>query len=130
MADRIKARYFSEAEFRRCTPPCSLQDMRQDVMTRLDNARHQAGIPFVLNSAYRSRAYELSKGRSGNSAHTRGYAVDIRCQTMANRKKVVQALLDNGFNRIGIAATYVHADFDPSLTQDLIWLYDAKGGTY
>ena len=127
---RITAKYFSEAEFRRCTPPCSLQDMRQDVMTRLDNARYQAGIPFVLNSAYRSVEYEKSKGRSGNSAHTRGYAVDIRCNTMGNRMKVVQALLDNGFNRIGIAGTYVHADFDPKLSKNLIWLYDKNGNTY
>lgn len=127
---RITAKYFSEAEFRRCTPPCSLQDMRQDVMMRLDNARYQAGIPFVLNSAYRSVEYEKSKGRSGNSAHTRGYAVDIRCNTMGNRMKVVRALLDNGFNRIGIAGTYVHADFDPKLSQNLIWLYDKNGNTY
>ena len=130
MVEKIKARYFSESEFRRCTPPCSLQDMRQDVMKRLDNARAQAGIPFVLNSAYRSVAYEKSKGRSGNSAHTRGYAVDIRCNTMANRKKVVTALLDNGFHRIGIAGTYIHADCDPSLTGNIIWLYDSNGKTY
>lgn len=130
MKETVKARYFTESEFRRCSPPCSLQDMSQTLMTRLDNARHQAGIPFVLNSAYRSRAWELGKGRSGNGAHTRGTAVDIRCSTMANRRKVVQALLDNGFRRIGIAPTYIHADVDTQLTQDLIWLYDNNGKTY
>lgn len=120
---KITAKFFTEAEFRKCTPPCSLQDMRQELMTRLDNARRQAGIPFVLNSAYRSSAWDKSKGRSGNGAHTRGWAVDIRCTTDANRWKVVAALLDNGFTRIGIAKTYIHADLDPALTQERIWLY-------
>ena len=126
---RVTAKYFSEAEFRRCTPPCSLQDMDQQFMRQLDAARASAGIPFVLNSAYRSVAWDKSKGRSGNGAHTRGKAVDIRCSTMGNRMKIVRALLDNGFRRIGIASTYIHADTDVKLSQDLVWLYDGKGGT-
>lgn len=119
----VRSRYFQESEFRRCVPSCSLQDMNQQFMWQLDNARAEAGIPFVLNSAYRSVAYERSKGRSGNSAHTRGYAVDIRCNTSQNRMKIVRALLDNGFSRIGIGRTYVHADCDPSLPQEVIWHY-------
>lgn len=120
---KITAKYFTEAEFRRCTPPCSLQDMRQELMTRLDNARQMAGIPFVLNSAYRSVAYEKTKGRAGTSSHCKGLAVDIRCNSDANRWKVVAALMDNGFTRIGIGRTYVHADLDPDKTQRVIWHY-------
>lgn len=120
---KISAKYFSESEFKRCVPPCSLQDMNQHLMTRLDNARYQAGIPFVLNSAFRSVAYEKSKGRNANSAHTRGLAVDIRCNTSQNRMKILKSLLDNGFNRIGIGKTYIHADIDKSLPQNVVWHY-------
>lgn len=120
---KITAKYFTEAEFRKCTPPCSLQDMSQTLMTRLDNARYQAGIPFVLNSCYRSVAYEKSKGRAGTSSHTKGLAVDIRCNSDANRYKIVTALLDNGFTRIGIGKTYIHADIDTAKTQKVIWHY-------
>lgn len=120
---RITAKYFTEAEFRRCTPPCSLQDMDQQLMRQLDAARASAGIPFVLNSAYRSVAYEKSKGRTGTSSHCKGLAVDIRCNSDANRWKVVAALMDNGFTRIGIGRTYVHADLDRSKTQRVIWHY-------
>lgn len=120
---RITAKYFSEAEFRRCTPPCSLQDMDQGLMRRLDAAREVAGIPFVLNSAYRTVAYEKSKGRAGTSSHCKGLAVDIRCNSDANRWKVVTALLDNGFTRIGIGKAYVHADLDTAKTQRVIWHY-------
>lgn len=120
---RITAKYFTEAEFRRCTPPCSLQDMDQQFIRQLDAARASAGIPFVLNSAYRSPAWELSKGRTGRGDHPQGRGVDIRCNTSANRMKIVRALLDNGFRRIGIANTYVHAGLGKDLPQDVMWDY-------
>lgn len=119
----VKARHFKESEFQKCTPPCSLQDMRQDFMNRLDTVRDVAGIPLVLNSAHRSRAYELSKGRSGNSAHTKGCAVDIRCNTSANAYRIVSAALRVGFNRIGIGKTFIHLDSDWTLPQNVMWNY-------
>lgn len=120
---KISAKYFSESEFRKCTPPCSLQDMNQAFMRKLDNARYQAGIPFVLNSAYRSPAYEKSKGRSGKGDHPQGRGVDIRCNTSQNRMKILRALLDNGFNRIGIGKTYIHAGDGENLPPDVVWHY-------
>lgn len=120
---RIKSKYFAEAEFRRCTPPCSLQDMDQDFMRKLDASREEAGIPYVLNSAYRSVAWEKSKGRSGEGDHPQGKGVDIRCNTSANRMKIVRSLLDNGIRRIGIAKTYVHAGDGDDLPKDVIWHY-------
>lgn len=119
----VKSRYFAEAEFRRCTPPCSLQDMDQGFMRKLDSARSQAGIPFVLNSAHRSVAWEVSKGRSGKGDHPQGKGVDIRCNSSSNRMKIIQALLDNGIHRIGIAKTYIHAGDGDNLPKDVIWHY-------
>lgn len=119
----ITARHFREYEFRNCVPSCSLQDMSQELMNMLDAARDIAGIPFVLTSAYRSRDWDKNKGRSGNGAHTRGKAVDIRCNTHENRYRIVAALLQVGFNRIGIAKTYIHADCDKSLAQGVVWHY-------
>lgn len=119
----ITAEHFNESEFRRCTPSCSLQDMQQSTMRQLDLARDIAGIPFVLNSAYRSKAWEVKKGRPGTSSHTKGLAVDIRCNTDSNRYKIVNALRAAGFSRIGIGRTYIHADNDPSKTQKVIWHY-------
>ena len=120
---KITAKHFSESEFKRCTPPCSLQDMKQDFMNRLDTVRDVAGIPLVINCAYRSREYDLAKGRSGNSAHTKGMAVDIRCTTSVNAFKIVQAARKVGFTRIGIGKTFIHLDSDTSLPQNVIWNY-------
>ena len=117
------SKYFSPLEFKRCTPSCSIDDMNAGFLVQLDKIREVAGIPLVLNSAYRSVPYEKSKGRSGNSAHTRGLAVDIRCNTSANRLKIVRAALSCGITRIGIGKTYVHIDADRSLAQNVMWHY-------
>ena len=120
---KVTSKYFSESEFKRCTPPCSLQDMEQSTMDKADKARQLAGIPFVINSAYRSVAYEKSKGRAGTSSHTLGKAIDIRCYSPESRYKVVTALLKAGFTRIGIANNYIHADDSEKHRQGVIWLY-------
>lgn len=119
----ITAKYFSESEFRACSPACSLQDMQQHTITKLDAARELAGIPFVLNSAYRSPVYERRKGRSGTGGHPHGCAVDIRCNTSTNRMKIIRACMQVGFRRFGIGKNYVHVDDDPAQVQDVIWHY-------
>lgn len=119
----ITAKYFKESEFQKCVPACSLQDMKQGTMDKLDAARESAGIPFVLNSAYRSVEHEHKQGRPGTSSHTKGMAVDIRCNTNANRMKIVRALIEAGFVRIGIGKTFVHADDDAAKSQNVMWHY-------
>ena len=119
----ITAKYFKESEFKACTPSCSLQNMDQKFMQSLDALRSVAGIPLVLNCAYRSVEWDKAKGRSGNSAHTRGKAVDIRCTTTLNRMKIVKAALAIGIRRIGIGKNFIHVDTDTSLPQDVIFHY-------
>lgn len=118
------SKYFSPAEFRKCTPSCTIDQMDADFLSRLDRVREAAGIPLVLNSAYRSKSYERKKGRSGTSSHCEGKAVDIRCNTYANRYKIILAALAEGITRIGIAKTYIHLDTaDDTHTPRVIWDY-------
>lgn len=119
----ITSKYFIEDEFRKCSPTCSLQDMDPVTIKMLDTAREIAGIPFVLNSAYRSSAWDKRRGRSGTGAHTLGKAVDIRCDSIQNRFKIVNSLLEAGFNRIGISDSFIHADTSEVHFQNVIWLY-------
>lgn len=120
------SKYFSPSEFKKCVPSCSIEDMDGGFLALLDKVREKAGIPLVLNCAYRSREWDKSKGRSGNSAHTRGKAVDIRCNTSANRYKIVKAALECGICRIGVGATFIHLDNDTSLPQGVIFDYYGK----
>lgn len=119
----MTCKYFSAAEFRRCDPPCTIEQMDEEFLAILDAIREEAGIPLVINCAYRSKTHDLAKGRSGNSSHTRGLAVDIRANTSATRYKIVAAALANGITRIGIGKTFVHIDNDPTLPQGVIFDY-------
>lgn len=120
---KVTSKWFKESEFKRCTPRCSLQDMNQYTMHKLDEARDLAGIPFVLNSAKRTPAWDRARGRSGTGPHTIGEAVDIRCHTDSNRFKIIQALIRVGFTRIGVYKTFIHADTSEKHKQEIIW-YD------
>ena len=117
------SKYFSPSEFKRCTPSCSIEQMDPAFLSKLDQVREVAGIPLVLNSAYRSQEWEAQHGRAGTSAHCQGRAVDIRCNSYANRYRIVRAALACGIRRIGIAKTYVHLDASPSHQQNVIWDY-------
>ena len=111
---------FKEREFFACSPSCSLKDMNESFMERLQTARTLAGVPFKLNSAYRSVVHEKSHGRTGKSMHTQGRAVDIKCVDSGYRYRIISALIAAGFHGIGVDNTFIHVDdrYSP-----LLWLY-------
>lgn len=114
-------KYFAPQEFIKVG--CTIDDINPDSLARLDRARDIAGVPFVINSAYRSPEHEKNKGRSGTGAHTLGRAFDIACMDSACRWKIVFGALSAGFTRIGIASTFVHLDDSPAHPNPRIWLY-------
>ncbi len=116
-------KYFKNAEFQRCDPPCTIDDMKPELLARLDELRERCGFPLIINCAYRSPVWDKSKGRSGNSAHTRGLAVDIKCLASSTRFKIVSNAMLLGFTRIGIGKSFVHLDIDPTLPQGVMFDY-------
>lgn len=115
--------FFSEKEFNNLTPSCSLSDMDERFMNKLDLARAFSRIPFVLNCAYRSSDWDKSKGRTGLSYHCCGRAVDIRCKDSHNRFRIVYSLLNAGFTCIGIYPTFIHVD-DRIVDEPIIYWHD------
>lgn len=66
-------------------------------------------------SGYRSKAWELSKGRSGTSQHTfqnKG-AVDWTCENFTqNKKDLLQSIIDNTeYTRMAIYNSFIHCDY-------------------
>ena len=106
------SKYFKEIE----------TNMNKDFLFVLDEAREFAGIPFVINSAYRSPEHPLSI-KNPSSSHIKGLAVDIKATDSVTRFKIVKALVTVGFTRIGIADTFIHVDLDLDKTQNVIWTY-------
>jgi len=116
-------KYFSESEFK-CNGHVCYDLMNPELLKKLDLARGIADVPFFITSSYRDKeTNDRIKGSSKKSAHLRGNAVDIHCENSYHRFKIVQALLDVGFTRIGIASTFIHADVDEELTDSVIWTY-------
>lgn len=110
-----KYKYFSEKE---------IVGLKPELVQKLDMARDYAGIPFKINSGYRTEDKNEDVGGVKDSAHIHGLAVDLVCNASGTRMKMVDALLKAKFNRIGIAKTFIHADVDKSKPQDVIWLYN------
>ncbi len=106
------SKYFKEIE----------TNMNQEFLFVLDEAREFAGIPFIINSAYRSPEHPLSI-KNPSSSHIKGLAVDIKATDSVTRFKIVKALVEVGFKRIGIADTFIHVDLDLDKTQNVIWTY-------
>lgn len=118
---KYQPKYFCEAEFVKADPSCTMADMQESLLRLLDKTRSLAGIPMKINSAYRSKEHERSRGRNGSSSHCKGLAVDISCADSVKRMKIVKAALQCGFPRIGIYPTFVHLDCDLE-KPSCIWL--------
>ena len=106
------SKYFKEIEYK----------MDEDFLAKLDDAREFAGFPFFINSAYRSPDHPESI-KNPTSSHIKGLAVDIRARDSKTRYIIIDALMHVGFNRIGIADTFIHVDDDRNKACGVIWTY-------
>ena len=117
----MNLRFFDLSEFDSKDAPGSGANMQRSTLIKLENARRIAGIPFVINSGFRTQEHNRKIGGKPNSAHTRGHAVDIRAISGQQKFKIVEAAIKAGFNRIGIYKGFIHVDDDPTLPKNVIW---------
>ena len=105
------------------------ENMKDEFMELLQESRVIAGVPFRITSGFRTQAYHDDLGRrgyktsKGRSAHQDGYAADIACKDSTRRWLIINSLLLAGFNRIGIASTFIHVDNSPKKSPNCIWTY-------
>ena len=115
--------YFSREELEcKC---CGKYIIDDDLLSRLNRARELAGIPFIITSGYRCQKHNSDVGGVPTSAHTTGKAADIAFKDSAQCFKIIKALYDSGFKRIGInfAKSFVHCDVDGSKPQNVLFKY-------
>jgi zinc D-Ala-D-Ala carboxypeptidase len=115
--------HFKIEEFEDKTAPGSGSKMQPRFLQMIDNARTIAGVPFRINSGYRTPEHNAKVGGKKDSAHVKGFAADIATTDARNRSIILTALIKAGFTRIGIGKTYLHADCDDSLPQNVMWDY-------
>ena len=94
---------------------------------RLERVRKLGGDrPLVINSAYRTKAYNASlTGSATNSAHTRGYACDStppRGVSLDQHKAHVMQAFECGVGYYPMGRGYfIHGDFDKTLGGRRVW---------
>ena len=115
--------HFELSEFDSPDEKGSGKHMQESTLQMLDDARSIAGIPFRINSGFRTKSRNAYVGGKEKSSHLYGYAVDLHCTDSRSRFIIVDALCKAGFNRIGIAKTFIHVDNDPQKDENVIWTY-------
>jgi uncharacterized protein YcbK (DUF882 family) len=115
-------KYFITKEFDSPDELGTGSKMDANLLKRLTDARYLAKTPFVVTSGFRTVKHNEKVGGSKTSSHLKGFAVDISCHNSSQREKIISALIIAGFQRVGIAKTFIHADTDKSKSP-AIWLY-------
>lgn len=116
-------KYFDYFEFDSPDVQGSGQLMSKELLEMLDLAREKFDKPIRVNSGYRTRSHNEKIGGTDKSSHLKGLAVDLHCNNSVDRHELLWCLQDVGFNRIGIADTFIHVDIDKDKVQNVIWLY-------
>ena len=116
----IKFNFFKLNEFKcKC---CGKNEIKEELIILLDNARDIAGIPFKITSGYRCPEHNKKVSGVKDSAHIKGLAADIEVND-STRFIITKSLIQMGFNRIGIAQYFIHTDIDDSKPKFTLWLY-------
>jgi hypothetical protein len=119
---KITMKNFDISEFDSPDSKGSGVNMKISTLKMVDTARDYAGIPFRVNSGYRTDSHNKKVGGVSDSSHKLGNAVDIHAPTRAIQKKIIDACFKAGFRRFGIYGTFVHVDNDATKTNSTCWV--------
>ncbi|NPB07460.1 MAG: peptidase M15 [Aquificae bacterium] len=117
-------KYFKPEEF--LCKHCGRVKIESRIVEILEELRRSLKKPLIITSAYRCPVHNRRIGGVRNSAHTKGYAVDIRCGNGEDRQRIVEFLLKKGVKRIGIHRNFIHFDLDPKKPSPRLWIYGRK----
>lgn len=104
-----------------------IEGLNEDFLAKLDQARHLAGIPFVITSGFRTPEENQSvPGSVSDSSHIKGLAVDLRATNSHDVSLICDSVKTVGITRRIIYVdrdfepVHVHVDVDPDKVSDVI----------
>jgi len=105
------------------------EDMNAAFMDKLIALRREYGKPMVITSDLRTYDEEIKAGRSGNSAHVTGRAVDVAVRG-SDALELVTLAVRHGMTGIGVSqkgsARFIHIDDldgEPNQPRPWVWSY-------
>lgn len=119
--DRL-TKNFTREEFA-CKCGCGEDTISLKLVMQLQRAREILGIPIIVTSGCRCAKWNKTVGGSPTSAHLDGDASDIASRNNEDRYFLVCALLNAGFQRIGLGEDFVHVDVDYDRPTPAMFLY-------
>ncbi len=105
---------------------CGEVKIDERVVLLVERLRNDLDKPLVITSAYRCPAWSKRVGGVKNSAHVKGYALDVRCRNSKDRLNIVAILTKLGVERIGVHPRFIHFDVDPDKPSPRLWLYGRR----
>ena len=106
-------KYFKESE---------VVGLKKELVDMLDKARELAGIPFVINSGYRTVAKNAEVDGVEDSGHIKGEAVDLRARNSTEHFLITKGLLLAGFTRISRKyPLHIHCDISKDKAQNVLF---------
>ncbi len=106
-----------------CPDGCGLDNVSEALIKLIETIGEITRRQIIITSAARCGAYNKQIGGAPNSAHLRGFAVDIACYTIHERWLLLTAASAVGITRVGVGRGFVHLDIDPTLPAQTMWLY-------
>ena len=118
--------YFSHEEL--SCRHCKESKIDMDFVAKLNWARHIAGVPFTVTSAYRCPEHNKSLGAAETSSHVKGIGIDLFPKDNHHRFRMVVGLLTVGFKRIRIYSEkgHIHVDADADKGMEILVIDRSK----
>lgn len=115
-------KYFKPGEFV-CRCGCGGNDMQPTFLWKLEQARELAGISFIVTSGFRCSDHNQAVGGKPYSDHITGRGTDIVAKSGRDRFLIVNAAINAGITRIGIAKDFIHLGDGKENPKRVIWIY-------
>tara|TARA_R110000751_G_scaffold1024_1_gene4179 strand:+ start:1845 stop:2294 length:450 start_codon:yes stop_codon:yes gene_type:complete len=121
----MEIKHFTLAEFDSPDDIGSGDNMCLEFLSKLDEAREIAGIPFKVNSGYRTPSHNIKINGVKHSSHMNipCNAVDVHVEGSRERFLIISSAIKVGINRIGVGKNFIHLDTDTNKSQDVAWHY-------